>query len=106
MKDLPTDQRKALSKTLSHACTMARAIGWNGERMEDGPTKDMLLQLSQIMDIVHNIPEALFNPTHWNHESFLTSLKYYEEPFGIGSQLSRIYSDSLNESKPLSEQDE
>ena len=71
--------------------------------MEEGPEKDSLLMIVQIMEIVHNIPEALVNPRHWSQKSFEASLRYFDEPHGIGSRLKRVYQEALEPKKQCRE---
>ena len=95
----PQPQLTALLEVVYRASLRARDLGYGGKTLSEEQRGTALLEVSDLMDAIHNIPLYLTAYEDWDEQHFRSAfLAAYDQKWSgtSGLKLSVVYDDALS----------
>jgi hypothetical protein len=95
----PEPQLTALLEVIYRASLRARDLGYGGKTLPEERRGPALLEVSDLMDAIHNIPLYLTTYEDWDEQHFRSAfLAGYDQKWSAtsGLKLSVVYEDALS----------
>ena len=94
----PEPQLTALLEVVYRASIRARDLGYGGKTLPEERRGPALLEVSDLMDAIHNIPLYLTSYEDWDEQHFRSAfLAGYDQKWSAtsGLRLSTVYDDAI-----------
>ena len=94
----PEPQLTALLEVIYRASIRARDLGYGGKTLPEDCRGTALLEVSDLMDAIHNIPLYLTSYEDWDIPLFQSGCLAYDQKWSAtsGLKLSAVYENALN----------